>query len=154
MEASRKKLFWRVGIVCSLALCVALTQKHLVTAVSASVEPYLFYRSEATPRPGDYVTFVLDNAFTQRAPFPVTKKLVCGPNDLLDKRGAQFWCNGIYLGDAKTTSMKGRTMPVFEWHGTVPEGKAFVMGEHIDSYDSRYFGFVDLTQMQRVVAII
>lgn len=154
MASTRKKLIWRVGIVCSLALCITLGQKHLVTAISASVNPYLFFRSDVPPRPGDYVTFILDNEFTKHKPFPVTKKMICGPHDLLERKGAQFWCNGVFLGDAKTTSLRGRIMPVFEWNGPVPEGKAFVVGEHIDSYDSRYYGLINIAEMQRVVPII
>ena len=44
---------------------------------------------------------------------------------------------------AKEISLQGKKLTAFKYAGTVPEGKMFLTGSHKDSYDSRYFGFID-----------
>jgi signal peptidase I/conjugal transfer pilin signal peptidase TrbI len=78
----------------------------------------------------------------------VMKILGCNEGDLLavdaEKR---FYCNGEYLVRAKDYSLKGEPLRHFVYRGTVPKGFMFVMGEHKDSYDSRYFGLVDKSRI-------
>lgn len=58
-----------------------------------------------------------------------------------------FYCNGEYLVKAKDLSLKGEMLQHFIFNGKIPEGFMFVMGQHKDSYDSRYFGLLEKTRV-------
>jgi signal peptidase I/conjugal transfer pilin signal peptidase TrbI len=62
--------------------------------------------------------------------------------------GKRFFCNGEFLGVAKDYSRKGEKMQFFAFNGKIPRGFMFVMGEHKDSYDSRYFGLKEKSRIR------
>jgi len=59
-----------------------------------------------------------------------------------DGSGA-YYCDDRFLGMAKLHSKKGEPVKPFEYDGIVPQNTIFAFGGHRDSYDSRYFGFVE-----------
>jgi signal peptidase I/conjugal transfer pilin signal peptidase TrbI len=65
------------------------------------------------------------------------------PGDHLKTLDRLYYCNGEFLGWAKEYSLKGERVENFVYDGVVPTGNIFVMGEHKDSFDSRYFGFIE-----------
>jgi signal peptidase I/conjugal transfer pilin signal peptidase TrbI len=77
------------------------------------------------------------------------KVVGCDEGDLLtvdcQKR---FYCKGEYLVQAKEFSLKGEPLRHFVFNGPVPNGFMFVMGQHKDSYDSRYFGLVEKNRIR------
>ena len=73
----------------------------------------------------------------------VMKIARCIPKDDLFNKDKDYYCNGNYLGTAKEFSKKGERLINFKFNGIVPPEKLFVMGQHRDSYDSRYFGFIE-----------
>jgi conjugal transfer pilin signal peptidase TrbI len=101
---------------------------------------------------GDYVFFE-DAELARKVGKPehpnIFKVIRCDEGDTLtvdaDKR---FFCNGEFLSVAKDYSLKGEKMQYFAFNGKIPKGFMFVMGEHRDSYDSRYFGFVDKSRVR------
>lgn len=74
---------------------------------------------------------------------PVMKIARCLPGERLEVSDRMYYCNGEYLGKAKEYSLRGEKVDNFVWDGVVPSGRIFVMGEHRDSLDSRYFGFIE-----------
>lgn len=74
---------------------------------------------------------------------PVMKIARCLPGEHLRVSDLMYYCNGEYLGRAKEYSLRGEKVGNFIYDGVVPSGKIFVMGEHRDSLDSRYFGFIE-----------
>ncbi len=80
-----------------------------------------------------------------------TKQVVCAAGDELSRKGDAFYCNGRFIGMGKHYSLKGIPVKLFEFQGTIPEGQLFVMGDNRDSYDSRYFGFISLSDVKGVV---
>ncbi|OPY66947.1 MAG: Peptidase S26 [Syntrophorhabdus sp. PtaU1.Bin050] len=74
---------------------------------------------------------------------PVMKMARCMPGDHLKTLDRLYYCNGEFLGWAKEYSLKGERVENFVYDGVVPTGNIFVMGEHKDSFDSRYFGFIE-----------
>ena len=76
-------------------------------------------------------------------PCTVVKKIVCIEGEHFKVNHRNFFCNGKYIGTAKTHSKDGAPVKTFSYNGVIPTDKLFVMGACIDSYDSRYFGFID-----------
>lgn len=100
---------------------------------------------------GDYVLFrhkELSDRMGIKKSEDVMKILGCNEGDLLTVDAEKkFYCNGEYLVRAKDISLKGEPLLHFVFNGTIPKGVMFVMGQHKDSYDSRYFGFVDKSRI-------
>ncbi|KAB2890798.1 MAG: hypothetical protein F9K32_07080 [Desulfobulbaceae bacterium] len=71
------------------------------------------------------------------------KMVGCIPGKRLATFAGSFSCEGVFLGMALTKDGKGKALPQFSFNGTLPPGKYFMIGQHLRSYDSRYFGFID-----------
>ena len=76
------------------------------------------------------------------------KKVGCLPGEQLTMDAAnQFFCNGRSLGQALEADSKGRPLPRFSFTGSVPADKLFMVGTHLRSYDSKYYGFIDVHEI-------
>ena len=112
-----------------------------------------------TPKRGDIVVF----QFPQNPKIYYVKRLIGMSGDRISYRDKQLYINDKKLEYGKQSSYDEEKYQVTEkldskswnilWHKqapslgftvTVPEGKMFFMGDNRDnSYDSRYWGFVD-----------
>ena len=153
-EPIEPRVFRRYLIVIALiAAGVYYAQRELVVALTPSVDHRYFWRTESTPQKGDYATFILIHPLLDNRPIRVTKRVMCGQGDELRVDGREFYCNGDFLGIAKTEGFLGQKLPLFSFDGVIPSGKAFVAGTHVDSFDSRYWGFIDVADTERVVPV-
>ena len=84
------------------------------------------------------------------APAPVMKIARCIPGEYLRVADRRYYCNDEYLGTAKEHSLRGEKVDNFVYDDVIPQGKLFVMGEHRDSFDSRYFGFIEVTDVTAI----
>jgi len=75
----------------------------------------------------------------------------CLPGDKLEVRGYKYYCNGKYFATAVKTDSKGEPVKHFEYNGTIPQNKYFMYAPHPQSYDSRYWGFLDKKEIIGVV---
>ncbi|WP_457641315.1 S26 family signal peptidase [Persephonella sp.] len=97
-----------------------------------------------------YVEFPVyfDNPYFKKGKDYLVKILVCDEGHYLKvDENKNYYCDGEFLGKAVDTDSKGNSIENFKWDGPIPEGKAFVMGTHRKSYDSRYFGFIDKSKI-------
>lgn len=95
---------------------------------------------------GDYVIYSHSDKNTGDRALQMVKEVVCDEGDILVVDSAKrYFCNGVYLGKAKDRALNGSTLGYFVWNGPVPSGMLLPMGEHKDSYDGRYYGFVKKT---------
>ncbi len=98
-----------------------------------------------------YVLFEPHSKFLQGAKTTRTlKQAACVEGDVLIVKEGLYYCNGTYLGQAKDYSLKGEKLERFEFQGEIPKDRLFVFGDHVDSFDSRYLGFV---RKEDVIAI-
>ena len=93
---------------------------------------------------GDKVEFPLPVA----AAFTSVKVIYGLEGQTITTQGQDVFLDGKYVATAKTHSLKGRPLTITKG-GVIPKGKAFVLGSHRDSYDSRYeeIGFIPLASV-------
>ena len=70
------------------------------------------------------------------------KRIECIAGEELKSIGNEFYCKNKLIAKAKDYSLGGERLKKFEFSGKIPEGNMFLVGDHVDSYDSRYFGFI------------
>ena len=73
----------------------------------------------------------------------VIKRIGCGEGEILTQKNRDFYCGNKFLGHAKERSRQGESLAAFQFSGEIPTGKVFLVGDHPDSFDSRYFGLVE-----------
>jgi len=78
------------------------------------------------------------------------KRVGCSAGETLTVDGDYYYCNGTYLGRAKHRSRAGEKVEPFHFSGAVPAGMIFAIGDHPDSFDSRYYGFIPRDQILEV----
>lgn len=78
------------------------------------------------------------------------KIVMCEAGDTLKTDGLDYYCNGQFLGTARTTDSKGNVVSNFKFDGIIPSDNYFVMGTHDRSFDSRYWGFVEKSRIRGI----
>ena len=135
------------------AVGTALPYKISVT-ITPSLNKRLYWinHNPAHVGHGDYVLFHFRNEkiasiMTDKSRH-MMKIIGCDEGETLTvDANKNFCCNGEYLVKAKDLSLKGEPLQHFRFNGKIPEGLMFVMGQHKDSYDSRYFGLLEKTRV-------
>ena len=127
--------------------------KNILISHTDSVGHRLFYyKGHVDPKKlkeGDYAVFSIDTSYIPNChPCQVIKRISCveGEHLYCNAAGA-YYCGNRFLGLAKTKSKKGDPVQPFVFNGVVPINKIFATGGHKDSYDSRYFGFVERSKI-------
>ena len=90
-----------------------------------------------------YVAFFFKAVNNERYGKHFVKKVACLGGEYLKNKGRDFYCGEKYIGTAKLFDKQGNPAGLFEYSGKIEESKLFVIGETRDSYDSKYWGFVD-----------
>jgi len=151
-----------------ILLCVIVANKagnyvwnHITISPSSSAGAHVFYYSNEVNSsdltlnkwvrfpllvPKNIVGTCEPNCSPGKAPdtcicYPI-KRIACDQGSVLITENLNFYCDGIFLGKAKTRSKRGVPVTPFQYRGLIPEGYAFLMNDHPDSYDSRYYGIV------------
>ena len=154
LEAHRLLKSWRFWL---LVLCLAAIGTALPYKISVTITPslnkrmYWINHNPAHVGHGDYVLFRFRNekitSIMANKNQDMMKIIGCDEGELLTvDANKHFYCNGEYLVKAKDLSLKGEPLQHFIFNGKIPEGFMFVMGQHKDSYDSRYFGLLEKTR--------
>lgn len=137
-----------MAITCLLVAGTLLPYKFSVTLTpSLKHRIYWLTRNPDKVVRGDYVLFhhkELAAKVGMKKSEEMLKVIGCNEGDQLTVDAEKkFYCNGEYMVRAKDISLKGEPLQHFVFNGQIPKGVMFVMGQHKDSFDSRYFGFVD-----------
>ncbi len=156
MAKTKPSFFIRFMGAVLMAGAVACVQPWLVWNLTDSVDAKLMLRTQSPAQKGDYVLFSLTHPYLNggRQAYRLTKRWRCGAGDRLLTRGAAFYCNGERVALALERTASGKPLVPFQWNGPIPAGQAFVLGEDPQSFDSRYWGFVSVDQLERLVAIL
>ncbi|MBI5327454.1 MAG: S26 family signal peptidase [Deltaproteobacteria bacterium] len=152
LEKYKEKLKKYKPMIALLAfsLIVGLIAQMVVFASTQSLDYRFFFKlSPVSAKKGDYIMFRL-NKDKYHGNAMLSKQIACAPEDMLTVIDREYFCNGVNIGKAKEYSLKGEKLNNFIYNGKIPKGMFFVegSGEHFkDSYDSRYFGFVELNRI-------
>lgn len=86
---------------------------------------------------GDLVEFVPPPTPHYPVKTHFVKRVAGVAGDQVEARGRRFYVAGQFVGLAKTRSKSGQ-IAIAGPAGTIPPGHYFVVGDHVDSLDSRY----------------
>ena len=152
----KRALNWKVlALLALIGVVGALIPGRFCVTLTPSVKYRLFFldRDLSQLKSGDYVLFSLDVGRLGNLPLPegvregetvrAVKRVACAEGETLRLVGRDYFCAEEPIGRAKERSLKGVSLTPFVHQGPVPAGKVFLAGDHPDSFDSRYFGFVD-----------
>ena len=136
-------------LLCGLALLIGLKiPEHISVTMTPSLKYRVFFLRYGINvfHQGEYALFSISEiplpASHTRKEKVAIKRVGCREGQVLQAKGLDFYCNGTFLGKAKTHDKQGTPSPPFSYDGPVPPDRYFVVGDSIDSYDSRYFGFI------------
>lgn len=143
--------------VAVLLICMAIgsyTVNHILIPATHSIKYKLLWRSGGTPTAqNDYMMFVLNDDYLPEGETHLVKRLGCIEGQYLSKLNRQFYCDGKEIAIAAVQDSTGKPLPVFSFTGVIPRGKAFAVGDTDNSYDSRYWGFMDIRTAERLTPI-
>jgi len=155
MKENQKRIikiakFIGIGLIIVTIGTIAIKQfsKHYSfggVATKSINKDFLFYTKdwEGKIKNNSIIIFYLPkNTFYYKKGTIFTKYIRCIEGDTLNTKGLNYYCNGKFIGKARTHDSKGRSIKNFVFNGVIPKGKYFAMGTHPKSYDSRYWGFV------------
>ena len=142
--------------LCGMAVAVFMliappmmdTTPLLVWNASPSVPRGLYAVDRAPPKVGDLVLIRLPARFAalaaRRGYLPrgafLIKPVVALAGDTVCRRGVRISVRGKLVATAHSADASGRPLP--SWHGcrTLQSGEVFLLSDHPDGFDSRYFG--------------
>lgn len=135
---------------------IALIYTHILISPYPSVKPSLLLKLYREPQVGDYVVFKHQHALIEnKNNLKWIKHLSCVAGQTLERiQDSHFTCDGKYIAPVRLKSMDDMDLPQFTYSGKIPENKAFVFGDGMNSFDSRHFGFVDYDLMKAYKALL
>ncbi|MBI5642621.1 MAG: S26 family signal peptidase [Deltaproteobacteria bacterium] len=123
-------------------------ESHLLFTLTPSLSHRVYFMGNSKEaEKNDYVVFSLKGNRFVKDNDKLLKRVSCAEGDILKTAGKEYFCNGLYLGAVKDFSLKGDRLENFIYDGVIGRRLLFVTGDHKDSYDSRYFGFIHKDQV-------
>lgn len=75
------------------------------------------------------------------------KPVFAAQSSIICRFGVYIFVDGKYAAQAKITDKKHRLLPVWKGCMVLTPSQYFVLGRHRDSFDSRYFGPIEQSQV-------
>jgi len=155
LKNSRWKFAKNLSILIAVSFATWLFCDHFKVTLTNSLNKRVFWSvmdssKEKPIKSGWYIIF------DQYVPKPTDRLLTfikragCVAGDTLTVQNDNYNCNGKFIGKAKRMSLVGDPLVPFVFNGKVPEGMVFAIGDHPDSFDSRYFGFILRSRVKEV----
>jgi conjugative transfer signal peptidase TraF len=137
---------------------------HLLINFTSSIPRGLYWISPGErPQRGDLVTFpipasvrdlVYERKYVPRSIRLLAKPVVAIGGDHVCVRAHQLVVNGHVAGNVQTLDRDGKRMPQYSGCGVLHPGEIFVATEHDHSFDSRYFGAVELAAVRGTLSAL
>ena len=88
------------------------------------------------------------------AEWPLLKQVAGGPRDKICRDGTAMLINGSEVGAAHMNDLLGRKLPVWSGCLVLQDGQYFLMNDHPDSLDGRYFGPTNEADLEGVATLL
>ena len=147
-KVTPKKLafFSLIALVIYLVINAILT--NVVINISNSHSGTVFWKSDIKPAKNDFVYFDFEHELLPKNLKVLSKKLVCLEGDDLIINDSFIACNDKkYAIKRNKKTGSGKPITQFYYHNIMPKGKAIVWGSNPESFDSRYWGFIDYNEL-------
>lgn len=150
-----REVMKKLMVLAALVIVVWGAMDRIVVSKGDSVPYTLFWSSPGKVAAlGDYVNMTMAHPIIGDEPALLTKRVACDSGQTIAFTGEIFLCDGKRLGGYITRTWDGKPLQPWSHTMVIPEGKAFVMGEHPRSFDSRYLGLVDKSQLTVVRGLL
>jgi len=152
-----KKQYWtRFTIIVALCGVVTTLEQKVAWSLTESIDAKILWQADGPINKDDYVRFYLSHPYLKdgKSSYPLNKRVACVTGDILKTVERDLYCNGEKIATALTHTSGGKPLDPFQWNGPIPDGKVFLLGDHVESFDSRYWGFRDVDELQRLVKLI
>ena len=136
MSARRRHVGLAVMVALAALWLAAASRVHVNASWSDGAWGYLALPLIGRPALGDAVLFDPPDELGAAVPYLKTVRGLPGMAVEVDADGL-VTVGGVRLGIAKTHALDGRAL-VAVAPGTIPEGRYYLHGDHVDSHDSRY----------------
>lgn len=156
MSGTRKPSTLRLVLfIGALVAAGMLSPSRFAVTLTPSTEHRVFFLKKGPSmgelKKGAYVMLDIRSEYVDHGtPHRVIKRIACTAGEELNVIGHDFYCDGREIAVAKDLSLKGEELPRFLYNGKIPSDAVFVTGQHRDSFDSRYFGFVRNEEVKAV----
>jgi len=148
------RLLLTLILVAFLVLPVYYLSGKLVLNISPSLDRRALWLSPGEIQLGDYVVFDYSHPIIAEVGLTrMSKRIGCFYPQVISVSARDVFCDDKRLGTALFVDKNGNPMPITTDTGEVPQGKAFVVGDHERSFDSRYYGLIDVARMTRAVPL-
>jgi conjugative transfer signal peptidase TraF len=139
-----------------VTIAAALLCSDLIFNRTQSLPLGLYGVRDATIRRDDVIAFPIPESIrelvTTRHYLPpgavLLKQVVALPGDQVCTNDGIFRAGGEVIGSVLERDSLNRVLPRHQVCGRVPEGKVYVASRHPRSFDSRYFGPVDIQDIR------
>lgn len=122
--------------------------KKLLYSGSASAPIGFYWLDNKPSKLGDFVALQVPERLRELVEdrgylppdVPLIKQIAGGPGDEICRIGLEIRINGATIAMAQSVDGSGREMPVWSGCHVLPEGSVFLLQDHPQSFDGRYFG--------------
>lgn len=147
-QKKKRKIWYILGVFFFLVFILKLSIKqHIVLNITPSIPLGIYiltdYDHQKELAKGTVVLFDPPRLATKNRIYynPLLKKVAATSSDNVEIRNSRLFINGKYQGAIqKTDSMGNRINMLREGIYIISPGEYFVLGDHENSYDSRYYG--------------
>lgn len=154
LSCDRIKRFLIIISITSLITITWILLPFKISVVKSHSVKYsiVFYQENVSSlKKGDYILFKWKGKDPQNKGLLngmiLIKKISCMENDFLQVNKDQYFCNGQPKEMLSAFDSQGKLVFPFLYTGKIPKNKFFVIGDNLMSYDSRYWGFIDKSQI-------
>lgn len=139
-------------VVAVIATMISPPRLRIVWNTTTSTPVGLYAVTHAVPQRGDLlVTWLpadVESLAVARGILsprtPVLKPVAALAGDIVCRSGHAVTINGRFAAMARELDRHGRRLPIWRYCRALPPDHVFLLGQHPDSFDSRYYGPVHL----------
>lgn len=149
--SSRLLTSMTVAVLLVAVSALGTSAPRLVWNASTSVPTGLYGVVQGSPRIGDVALAALPSAIAllaaRRGYLPqrvfLLKPVIAIAGDRVCRLGAHIFVRGEFAALARLSDEAGQPLPVWSGCHLLVAGEVFLLADHPDSFDSRYFGPLD-----------